>query len=189
MKGHVGKTITVVVDALTEIKPVDSNHRLSTFTGVERGGDIGIDLSPRRAENVGCDARGIGRLLRDDVDQAPNCLRAIERAGGSFHDFNPLDERCWDAVQAIHGRQATDNGHAIDQHHRVGPFQPVDVDVARVAHCAIDLGPHAIHCLQCFIDGWGGIRLEKPGSIDFNRNGALQFVYGFHRPRHDHLTE
>ena len=44
LKGHVGKTITVVVDALTEIKPVDSNHRLSTFAGVERGGDIGIYL-------------------------------------------------------------------------------------------------------------------------------------------------
>ena len=103
LKGHVGKTITVVVDALTEIKPVDSNHGLSTFAGVEGGGDIGIDLPPRGAENVSCDARGIGRLLRDDVDQAPNCLRAIERARGSFHDFNPLDKRCWDAIQAIDG--------------------------------------------------------------------------------------
>ena len=53
------------------------------------------------------------------------------------------------------------------------------MDIARVAHGTIDLGPHAIHCLQCFIDGWGGIRFEEPGSIDFNRNGALNLFTAF----------
>ncbi len=122
LQGNIGKTIFVVVERITVVKIVKSCQYGGFGSDIEFVSQIYIVFLPGGGHDIGRKQGRIRRVFGDHVDEATHCLRAVQRGGGTFHHLNTLHHRHRDARKTINRRKATDNGHSINQNHRIRPF-------------------------------------------------------------------
>ena len=96
-------------------------------------------------------------MLGDDVDEPADRLAAVKRGGWTFHYFQAFDHGLRYSHQPVYRGQAAHDRHSVDQHHGVGPFQSVQVNIPGIAYAAVELGAQAVDGLQRFEQIGSGI--------------------------------
>src|SRR5690606_5994060 len=114
LQRNIGKLIFVVISGLIKTVIIDAGEHADTFSCLHTEPQINIMLRPGGRHHVGAESRCVFRFFGDNVNDATHRFTSVQRGGGAFHNFNPLDQRIWNSGETIHGTQRTYHWHSVN---------------------------------------------------------------------------